>query len=192
MKKTIRLAIASLLAIGAFIGCDGDAGPKAPVVVTTTGEVAIDSTKITDGITNETVTTVDTKTNVAMTIPESTKLTFEDGTEVTTAPTTKTEVKKSTEKATTTLNFEVDGKKVIPSNPVTVSVPAPEGAVPGTLVNIEVPDNGNFSKSSARVGFKFISVKVKSDGTVSITIKPDAFRKVIVIVVVVIRDSSTN
>jgi hypothetical protein len=186
MKKTIRLLLASLLAIGAFVGCDGEVGPKEPVVVTTAGEVTMDSSAIQNGIIAEPITTLDTKTNVAMTIPGSTTLTFkDDDTEVTTAPTTKTEVKQSTEKATTTINFEAEGRKVIPSNPVIVSVPAPAGSKAGDTVQIEVPDDGSITQ-------KLIFVIVKADGTVDVTILPKAFEKTIIIVVKVKVDNSTN
>jgi hypothetical protein len=187
MKKTIRLAIASLLAIGAFVGCDGDAGSTTPAVVTTEATEALDATAFdasTGGVTTETPITAGS-TGTTMTIPAGTVLQDVDGNPITKAPSLEVKAEKSATEAKTTLNFEVDGKKVIPTESVVMSVPAPAGAKAGDTVQIEVPDDGSITQ-------KLILVIVKADGTVDIRIFPKAFKKTIVIVVKVIVDSSTD
>jgi hypothetical protein len=188
MKKTIRLAIASLLAIGAFVGCDGEAtSSNTPSVVTTEATQAIDATKFdaaTGAVITETLIEAGT-TGATMTIPAGTVLQDVAGNPITKAPSLEVKAEKSATEASTTINFEVDGKKVVPTESVVFSVPAPAGSKAGDTVQIEVPDDG-------RITQKLIFVIVKADGTVDVRIFPKAFKKTIVIVVKVKVDSSTN
>jgi len=188
MKKTMKLAMASLLAIGLFVGCTGDAGSSStPSVVKTEATQAIDSTAFdtaTGAVTTETAIEAGT-TGTTMSIPAGTVLQDIDGNPITKAPTLEVKAEKSETEAKTTLNFEVDGKKVIPTESVVFSVPAPAGSKAGDTVQIEVPDDGSITQ-------KLIFVLVKADGTVDIRIFPAAFKKAIVIVVKVKTDTSTN
>ena len=177
MKKTMRLAIASLLAIGLFVGCTGDAGTTAPAVVTTSGSVELNTS-----VTDTPIKVGDS--GVAMTIAEGTTFTDTEGNALTKAPTAEVKAEKSETEAKTTIDFKVDGKRVIPTESVVMSVPAPAGAKAGDTVQIEVPDDGSIQK--------LIFVVVKADGTVDIRIFPAAFKKAIVIVVQVKVDASTN
>jgi len=188
MKKTVRLAIASLLAIGLFVGCDGDAtSSTTPAVVTTQATQAIDAAAFdatTGAVTTETPIEAGT-TGTTMTIPAGTVLQDIDGNPITKAPSLEVKAEKSETEASTTINFEVDGKKVIPTESVVFSVPAPAGSKAGDTVQIEVPDDGSITQ-------KLIFVVVKADGTVDIRVFPKAFEKEIVIVVKVKVDNSTN
>ena len=187
MKKTMKLAMASLLAIGLFVGCVGEVGTDKPAVIKTSGTEAIDSTAFdttTGGVTKDTdIKAGDTGTT--MSIPAGTVLQDIDDNPITKAPTLEVKAEKSETKAKTTLNFEVDGKKVIPTEPVVFSVPAPTGSKAGDEVQIEVDDGIESTQ-------KLIFVIVKADGTVDIRIFPRAFKKAIVIVVKVKTDTSTN
>jgi len=80
-------------------------------------------------------------------------------------------------------------KKVIPTQPIVVSLPAPTGAKPGDSVQLEVPDGVTANKME--VSQKLITVIVKADGTVDITVFPDVLRNLLVIVII-IADQSTN
>ena len=184
----MRLLIASVLAIGLFVGCTGDAGSSTkPAVVKTEATQAIDATAFdtsTGAVTEETEIKAG-DTGASMAISEGTVLQDIDGNPITKAPTTEVKVEKSETEAKTTLNFEVDGKKVIPTEPVVMSVPAPAGSKAGDTVQIEVDDGIESTQ-------KLIFVIVKADGTVDVRIFPKAFKKAIVIVVKVKTDTSTN
>ena len=188
MKKTMRLAMASLLAIGLFAGCNGNATSNATEeVVTTEATQAIDATAFdaaTGAVTTETPIEAG-KTGTTMTIPAGTVLQDVDGNAITKAPSLEVKAEKSATEASTTINFEVDGKKVIPTESVVFSVPAPAGSKAGDTVQIEVPDDGSITQ-------KLIFVVVKADGTVDVRVFPKAFKKTIVIVVQVKVDTSTN
>lgn len=184
MKKFIVL-LATVVAIGLFSGCIGDSSSSG--VVKTDGSSEMNSTSFdetTGAVTKATEIKVG-NTNTSMNISEGTVLQDEDGNPITKAPTLKVNNEKDSKEAKTTLDFNVDGKKVIPTEPVVVSVPAPAGAKAGDRVQIEVPDDGSITN-------KLIFVIVKADGTIDIRLFPKAFRKKIVIVVVIIKDKSTN
>jgi hypothetical protein len=189
MRKTMKLVVASLIAVGFFVGCNGDAGTSTPAVVKTEATQAIDATAFdatTGAVTKETEIEAG-NTGAAMAIPAGTVLQDIDGNPITKAPTLEVVAEKSETAATTTLNFEVDGKKVIPTESVVMSVPAPAGAKAGDTVQIEVDDGIEATQ-------KLIFVIVKADGTVDVRIFPRAFKKTIVIVVKVKAkvDNSTN
>jgi len=187
MNKKMRLVIASLLAVGFFVGCTGDAGTSTPAVVTINATQAVDETAFdagTGAITKETTIKAG-DTGTKMVLSEGTVFKDASGKRVTKAPVAEVIVKKSETKATTTINFEVDGKKVTPTESVVISVPAPKGAKAGDRVQIEVPDDGSITK-------KLIIVIVKPDGTVDIRVFPKAFEKTIVIIVEIRKDTSTN
>jgi len=188
MKKTTKLLIVSILAIGLFVGCTGEAS-STPTVVKIEATQAIDVTAFDSNGTGAVTKNTEIKagnTGATMAISEGTVLEDIEGNAIQEAPTAKVKVEKSATKVKTTLNFETaDGKKVIPAESVVMSVPAPTGAKPGDKVKIEVPDDGTITQ-------KFITIIVKADGTVDIRIFPKAFKKTIVIVVLIIVDNSTN
>jgi Cu/Zn superoxide dismutase len=187
MKKTIRLAIGLLLAVGLFTGCDGDVTSSTPTVITTEAIAVIDTNVFdtaTGAVTTETAIEAG-DTGTTMSIPAGTVLQDIDGNPITEAPSLEVKAEKSATEASTTINFEVDGKKVVPTESVVFSVPAPDGAKAGDIVQIEVPDDGSITQ-------KLIFVLVKADGTVDIRVFPAAFTKTIIIVVKVQADNSTN
>ena len=186
MKKTMRLAVASLLAIGLFVGCDGEATSSAPVVKTEAVQaISTDAFNADTGAVAEETPIEAGKTGTTMTIPAGTVLQDVDGNAITKAPSLEVKAEKSATEASTTINFEVNGKKVVPTESVVFSVPAPAGSKAGDTVQIEVPDDGSITQ-------KLIFVVVKADGTVDVRVFPKAFKKTIVIVVQVKVDTSTN
>jgi len=186
MKKTMKLAMASLLAIGLFLGCSGDANSSSSASVVKTESIktlAFDAT--TGTVTENEIKAGDTGTT--MVISEGTVLNDIDGNPIKKAPTLGVEAEKSETEAKTTIDFKVDGKKIIPTESVVFSVPAPAGSKAGDTVQIEVDDGIESTQ-------KLILVIVKADGTVDIRIFPRVFRRkgLIVIVVKVKTDTSTN
>jgi len=192
MKKTMKLLIASILAIGLFVGCTGDADSNSkPAVVKIEATQAMDTTAFdttTGGVTKDTEIEAG-NTGATMAISNGTVLQDIDGNAITEAPTAKVEVEKSATEAKTVLDFKAGDKRVMPApgSSIVMSVPAPAGAKPGDVVQIEVPDGIEAVQ-------KLITVIVKADGTVDIRIFSSAFRKTIVIIVrvKVPTDNSTN
>ena len=187
MNKRMRLLIASLMAVGFFVGCSGDADTTTPAVVKTEAKQAIDTTAFnadTGAVTKDTTIKAG-NTGTTMALTSGTVFQDASGNAIKKAPVADVVVKKSATKATTTIKFEVDGKKVIPTESVVISVPAPKGAKAGDTVQIEVPDDGSITQ-------KLIFVVVNADGTVNVRVFPKAFEKTIVIIVEIKKDSSTN
>jgi len=185
MKKTIRLTIV-LFAIGLFLGCSGDT--NSPSVVKREANIELNTTALdlsTGGITKDTEIKV-ANTGITMVISEGTVLQDIDGNSITKAPTVGVKSEKGNIEAKTTLNFEVDGKKVIPTEPVLLSLPAPSGSKAGDIVQIEAPDDGSITQ-------KLIFLVVKADGTVDIRIFPRVFKRGLIIIIVFLKtDTSTN
>ena len=180
MKPLIGLVVT----MGLFFGCNGNSKSSTE---TTKATQVMDATAF-DSATGAVTSDTDIKagkTGVVMNIPSGTVLQDENGNPITKAPTTDVKVEKDSKKATTTLDFTVDGKRVIPTEPIVISVPAPKGAKAGDEVEIKVPDDGSIQE-------KLIIVIVKSDGTVDIRVFPKAFKKIIVIIVMIKTDKSTN
>ena len=175
------------MAVGFFVGCSGDADTTTPAVVKTEATQAIDPKAFdaTTGAVTKDTTIKAGNTGTTMALTSGTVFRDASGTVITKAPVADVVVKKSATKSTTTIKFEVDGKKVIPTESVVISVPAPKGAKAGDTVQIEVPDDGSITQ-------KLIFVVVNADGTVNVRVFPKAFEKTIVIIVEVKKDSSTN
>jgi hypothetical protein len=186
MKNITKLLLASAIAL--FMGCDGDAGTTTPAVVKTNDSVSVATTSFdaNTGALTEDVKIESSKTGTTMAIASGTVFQDEDGNAIKEAPKAEVAVEKSKSSAKTTIDFTTsDGKKVIPTESVVISVPAPAGAKPGDTVQIEVPDDGSITA-------KLILVIVNADGTVNIRVFPKAFKKTIVIIVEIKVDNSTN
>lgn len=181
----MKLLIGLLITMGLFFGCgNGNSKSSTETIKATQAmdETAFDSE--TGAVKSDTDIKAG-KSGVVMSIPEGTVLQDEDGKPITKAPTAEVKTEIDSKKAKTTIDFKVDGKIVIPTESVVISVPAPKGAKPGDEVEIEVPDDGSIQQ-------KIILVIVNADGTVNIRVFPKAFKKRIVIVVMIKRDKSTN
>ena len=187
--KSIVLVMSTMV----LVGC-GSSGTSGVYLKTSTETEAISSDSFdteTGAVTEDTTISVgdDKDTETKIEVSEGTQFTDENGDVVTKAPTAKVEVEKKQDESTTELDFSVDGKKVIPTEPITVSVQAPEGAKAGDEVEIEVPEGIKPANMQ-----KLILVIVNADGTVSINIMPYVFRNhtVIAIIVKIKKDDSTN
>jgi len=146
----------------------------------------VKSFDVSTGAVTEDVKIESSKTGTTMEIASGTVFQDAEGNAITEAPKAEVVVEKSTSEAKTVIDFTTaDGTKVIPTESVVISVPAPEGAKAGDTVQIEVPDDGSIQS-------KLIFVVVKADGTVDVRVFPSAFRKTIVIVVKTKTDNSTN
>jgi len=185
MKKTIKLAMVSLLAILLFVGCVGDVGYS---VVKTEATIELNASEF-DLATGTVTKDIEIKagnTGTTMSIPAETVLHDIDGEPITTVPTLEVKVEKSVRKSKTTFNFETESKKVIPTESVVFSVVAPTGAKVGEEVQIEVDDGIESTQ-------KLILVIVKADGTVDIRIFPRVFKRGLIVIVVKLKiDISTN
>ncbi len=187
MDKMKRL-VGLLITIGLFFGCGGN---NTSSVETTKATQVMDENAFnsdTGAVTKDTKITAG-ETGVVMNISEGTVFQDIDGNPITKAPTTEVVTEKDEKEAKATLNFEVDGKKVIPTESVVISVPAPAGSKDGDRVQIEVPDDGSITEKS-NISQKLIFLIVQN-GKINIRVFPNAFKKAIVIVVMVI-DESTN
>jgi hypothetical protein len=175
MKNITKLLLASVIAL--FIGCDGDVGNNTtPTIV---------KTEATETVTAGTPTKVgDTGTTIS--VSEGTSFTDVDGNMLEKAPEAKVVVEKSVTVAKTVIDFTVDGKRVQPTSPVTVSVPAPQGVKVGEEVQIDAPIGSKEAKGN------FILATVLKGFVVSIVIPEVAFLKPIIISVETKKDSSTN
>jgi len=185
-----------ILAIGllSFIGC-GSSSSSSPSVTESevTKEISRDSFDNTTGvITDETTMTMGESKETATTINISEGTQFissKSGEVVNDIPSVKVTTTKKSKESSTTIGFETaDGKKVIPTEPITASIPAPAGAKTGDRVQIEVPNGIKAAKMSQ----KLITVTVKLDGTIEIVIDPDQFKNQFVIRIIVELDEATN
>jgi len=187
MKKTTKLIMTVLMAMGLLVGCGN--------TVSTSNETTTEAVQVLDPNAFDATTgavTADTEivageTGTTIAIAEGTVFQDSEGNPVTQAPSAAVTVTESNTEATTNIEFKVDGETVIPSEPVTLSIPAPNGAQPGDEVQVEVPDG----VSVAKVQQKLIFVVVGADGTINITVLPEVFQGHLVIVVV-LPDASTN
>ena len=189
MKPLIGLVVT----MGLFFGCNGNSKSSTETTKATQAmdEAVFDSA--TGAVKKETDIKAG-KTGVVMSIPEGTVLQDIDGNPITKAPTATVKTEKDTKEAKTTIDFTVDGKRVIPTEPVVISIPAPKGAKPGDTVQIEVPDDGSISEKSleSKIQQKLVFFIINANGTIDIRVFPNAFKNQIVLVVIIKTDNSTN
>ena len=188
-----------ILTIGIFfiVGCGSSTTSPTVVKSDVTVEINATSFDTEEGKTTEEVSMVvgeSKETETTIEIPKDTYFTDNETNEVVSAvPTVDVSVVQSGGESSTTISFESDGKKVIPSKPVTTSLVAPAGAKPGDEVEIEVPDG----ISAGKLTQKLIIVIVNSNGRIDIIIEPKLFKERLVIVIIFIAktptlDESTN
>lgn len=178
----------SILAIG-LAGCSWDSdGALKSKVVKTESTVTLNEFDVATGAVTKDTELSSKETGTSMTLSEGTVLKDEDGNPITKAPRLKVNVAESERDAKTTLDFSVDGKRVIPTEPVMISLPAPAGAKPGDSVEMEVPDDGSIDNVSSKMMVFIVDAK----GKINIRLFPNAFKHIIVIVVKLKQDNSTN
>ena len=121
-------SIVLVMSIVVLVGCGSSAtsGVKTSIDTEVISPDAFDTK--TGAVTEDTTISVgdDKDTETKIEVSEGTQFTDENGDVVTKAPTAKVEVEKKKDESTTELDFSVDGKKVIPTEPITVSVQAPK------------------------------------------------------------------
>ncbi len=185
MNNIKRLLIVTIT-IGLLTGCWDDNTTSS--TVKTSSVESLDRTVFdanTGAVTKDTEIK-STKTGTSLALSSGTVLQDEDGNPITKAPEAKVAVEKSETEAKTTLDLTVDGKKVIPTESVVMSVPAPSGAKVGDEVQIDVPDDGTIGQQ------KLMFFIVQKGGFIMIRLFPKAFHGTITIAVAIKIDKSTN
>lgn len=135
-------------------------------------------------------TTLDiNNTQTTISIQEGTSFIDEDSNLVTQPPVVNVKVEKNIVDTQAELQIvSSEGEKVIPTEPIEVSVPVPDGVKPGDTVQVEVPDDSKLSSEE-----KLILIVVDKDGKVSIVVAPDIFQdRTVVLIVVEAPEASTN
>ena len=186
-NKLIKIII---VAIGAFIliGCGGNNTNTTK----TTGSITVSTETFdedTGAITQNTTLDIgNTQTTVALS--EGTVFIDEDNNTISEPPQAKANVTRTQTTTTSELQLSTaQGDRIIPSEPLRVSVPAPIGARVGDRVRIEVPDG---IKSVTKME-KIITAIVNPNNTVDIMIEPTVFRNFNTIPIVIKTfDYSTN
>jgi len=168
-----------------FVGCGGGSSNK--VIKEVSSNIDTTTGAISEDIVVEIGDNSDKQTSIK--IPEGTEFIDIESNKTINVPNIKATLVKDLNRGSSTISFEYNGKKVIPTQPIVVSLPAPTGAKPGDSVQLEVPDGVTANKME--VSQKLITVIVKADGTVDITVFPDVLRNLLVIVII-IADQSTN
>jgi hypothetical protein len=201
-----------LLAIFLIAGCGGGGGSsdaeKRPtlnednIVNTSTEEKKFEADEFSGGVIQKDVEVVvksDKGEETAKTvIPAGTEFKDEAGKVVEVAPTFAVVQKESVEETVkdgkkttknvvkTELKFtDKDGKKIIPSEPVTVTMKAPAGSKPGDEVLVDIPDGATISKKTIQE--KLTLVIVDENGNINVTVTPHVFEGQDVVVIVVQR-----
>jgi len=186
MKKQIVNTFVSLVTVVIFmVGCGGSSSAT-PTASSTQAEVSnpIPTANIESGeVSTDTVIPVkakDGKTELAtVTLVAGTKFTNSTTNEtITETPKLVVKAEKSTEARTEVSFILDDGTKVIPTEPVKISIPAPAGAKAGDKVEIDVADGITADTS------KLTLFMVGNDGRISLFIAPRVFRGANVYVVI--------
>lgn len=191
----MKLFIVSLMAVGLLTGCGSSKATATETVVEATAAIPAEDFDTNTGETTKEVTIkVESNGNevAEVDIPAGTSFTDEDGNLVKEVPSVKAKETTTATEVTTEISFFADGKKVIPSEPVTAKVAAPAGSKPGDKVTIDVPDGVSAAKTGA-VAEKLIVVVVGADGFVHVSIIPQLFKNYTVVVIIVRKvEASTN
>jgi hypothetical protein len=207
----IKFIIASLVLL-LIIGCGSSSNPSIEtrpslnennIVATANTEARISEDRISDnGAIKEDIPIVaqseDGKVAVKTVISEGTTFQNTKGETLTTPPTISIVQKESidkvvTEGKNTTKNVvkseikltDDNGDKIIPTKPVKVNIKAPSGSKPGDKVRVDIPDGATVSKRNEANLEKIIVVTVGADGYVNVTILPEIFKNLTVIVIVI-------
>lgn len=166
---------------------------------TQTETQTIDDTKIgADGVLTEEVevkvSTVDNTAQSIVTIPQGNAFEDENGT-IQTNVTPKIEVIQKKGKETTNTNVEysveteikitdVEGKKIIPTEPVIVKIKAPANAKPGDEVRLSIPEGAEKADGQE----KLVVFIVDQNGFLTIRVFPQVFRNFTVVLIVLVKD----
>lgn len=178
--KTTLLTAGVLL----FLGCLGDSTSSTPIKSELTETLPIDAMDSTTGAISENIT-IDVGegklTQTSINLSEGTQFINQKSKEVITEqPNVKVLVTNDVSESSTEISFTTStSEKVVPTEPVKVSVVAPKGALPGERVNVTIPNSVNNSKRLEKVIF----ITIKADGTIDVVIAPDLFEGLLVVIV---------
>lgn len=189
MRKQIVSTFVSIVTVALLmVGC----GSSSEIQTSAQISEAIPAANIEGGeVSTDTVIPVTTSNGTTklatVTLSAGTKFTnATTGEIITETPKLAVKAEKSKE-AKTEISFILpDGTKLIPTEPVKVSIPAPEGAKPGDKVEIDVADGITAGTSKLTV---FI---VQPNGRISIVIAPRVFKGSNVYVVVFVARLQTT
>jgi hypothetical protein len=188
-NKWLKL-IAIIISASFFIGCGGGSSQYTKTTEAS-GSKTIDTTTFdenTGAVIKDTTLDINS-TQTTVTIPEGTVFTDNESNPITQPPVVKVKVAKNRVNTKAELQvISTNGEKIIPTEPVKVSVPVPNGVKPGDTVKVEVPSsskNGNIEK--------LILIVVDKDGKVSVMVAPDIFKdRTVILIVVEAPEASTN
>ena len=178
--KTTLLTAGVLL----FIGCLGDSTSSTPIKSELIEILPIDAMDSATGAISENIT-IDVGegklTQTSINLSEGTQFVNQKSKEVITEqPNVKVLVTNDVSESSTEISFTTStSEKVVPTEPVKVSVVAPKGALPGERVRVTIPNSVNNSKRLEKVIF----ITIKADGTIDVVIAPDLFEGLLVVIV---------
>jgi hypothetical protein len=177
----ISLLTASVMVI---VGCLGDNTSSSTVKSETVKTVPVNAIDSKTGAISEDITIdIGEKefTETSINISEGTQFIDSTSSEVITqVPKIKVVVENDFKKSSTEISFTTtDNVKVVPTEPVTVSVVAPRGALSGERVEVILPNLINDSKRLEKVIF----ITVKADGTIDVVIAEDLFQGLLVVII---------
>jgi len=174
-----------LLVIGTMFflsGC-GSSG-KTPTTIVAETTTPIPTENIDGGVVIK-ETTIPVKANdgtklATVTLAPGTEFQDENGNPITETPNLAVKVKKST-KTQAEINLATkDGKKIIPTEPINISIAAPAGVKAGDKVKIDVPEGVNVGTEKLTI---FI---VGNDGFIHLSIAPKVFKTNYIIIFIII------
>ncbi len=176
------------------------------IISTTNEEVILNENEFSEGTTKEDISVVaqseDGTKAVETIIPEGTEFQDIKGDTVTTPPVIALVQQESVQEIisdgkVTTKNVvkseikivDENGEKIIPSEPLTITMKAPKGSKPGDKVTVDIPDGATINKRINQE--KLIVVVVGADGNINVIIAPDIFRSMTVVVILIEKTTTT-
>ena len=173
------------------------------IVSIATQEMELTENQFSDGVVIENViitAQTDGVDAVTATISEETEFVNDKGEAITAPPVVALVQQESTEEIVkegkvTTKNVvkaelklvDKDGNKIIPSKPMEIVMKAPSGTKPGDKVRVDIPDGAIASKKT--VQDKLVIFVIGANGNIHITILPEVFKRLTVVVIIVERIS---
>jgi len=178
MLRTIFVSLIMFI----FIGCGSNSSDG---VVST--KYKLSESEFSDDGTIKRDLKVDLSDKMSLKVPEGTKLTDENGNVVTTPPVIELAQSDSGEAK---IKFsDENGNKLIPTEPVEMSIKAPDGAKAGDKVKLDIPEAED---SSAKRLNKLTLYIVDENGFINVVILPNVFKRMDVVAVVVLGVADEN
>ncbi len=169
-----------------FIGCGSSSNTNSNDNGVVSSEYKLVNSEISEDGTVKKDIEVDLADKTKLKLPEGTKLTNEDGDYVSTSPIVKL-FKYDSGKIE--LKFEDEnGNKLVPTEPVEVSIKAPDGAKAGDKVKLDVPSAEDKQKRQNKLTLYIVD----ANGYLNVLIFPDIFKKFNVVAFVVFGLANEN